>query len=99
MGTGIINNALKGGMLDEETELESAQSMTTLNKRASEIALEASIHACTDVTEFCLAGHLLEMIRESKKDIGIEVDFPLLPLFPRVEEFAKEALHNRAVAM
>jgi len=61
LGTGIINNALKGGMLDESTQSEVAQSMATLNKRASEVALEGSVHACTDVTGFGLAGHLLEM--------------------------------------
>jgi len=91
LGTGIINNALKGGMLDAETELEVAQSMAALNKRASEIALEAGVHTCTDVTGFGLAGHLLEMIRESE-DVGIEVDFSSLPLFTRVEEFAEAGL-------
>jgi len=91
LGTGIINNALKGGMLDESTQSEVAQSMATLNKRASEVALEGSVHACTDVTGFGLAGHLLEMIRESK-DVGIEVDSSSLRLFPGVEEFAKAGL-------
>jgi len=91
LGTGILNNALQGGMLDVETELEVAQSMATLNKRASEIAQEADVHACTDVTGFGLAGHLLEMIRESE-DVGIEVDFSSLPLFARVEEFAEAGL-------
>jgi selenide,water dikinase len=91
LGTGIINNALKGQMLDEETEWEVAQRMATLNKRASEVALEAGIHACTDITGFGLAGHLLEMIRESK-GVGIELDSSSLPLFPRVEEFAKAGL-------
>ncbi len=91
LGTGIINNALKGGMLDAGTELEVAQSMATLNKRASEVAQEASVHACTDVTGFGLVGHLLEMIRESE-DVGVEVHFSSLPLFPRVEEFAEAGL-------
>ena len=91
LGTGILNNALQGGMLDVETEPEVAQSMATLNKRASEIAQEADVHACTDVTGFGLAGHLLEMIRESE-DVGIEVDFSSLPLFARVEEFAEAGL-------
>jgi selenide,water dikinase len=88
---GILNNALQGGMLDEKTQSEVAKSMATLNKRASEIALEANAHACTDVTGFGLAGHLLEMIRESR-DVGIEVDLSSLPLFPKVEEFAKAGL-------
>ena len=91
LGTGIINNALKGGLLDAGTELEVAQSMATLNKRASEVAQEAGVHACTDVTGFGLVGHLLEMIRESE-DVGLEVHFSSLPLFPRVEEFAEAGL-------
>lgn len=91
LGTGIINNVLKGQMLDEETELKVAQSMATLNKKASEVVLEAGIHTCTDVTGFGLAGHLLEMIRESE-GVGIELYSSSLPLFPRVEEFAKTGL-------
>ena len=91
LGTGIINNALKGGMLDESTQSQVAQSMATLNKRASEVALEAGVHACTDVTGFGLAGHLLEMIRESE-DVGIELNFSSPPLFTRVEEFAEAGL-------
>ena len=87
LGTGIINNGLKGGMLDENTQLEVTQSMATLNKRASEIAREASIHACTDVTGFGLAGHLLEMIKGSE-DAGVEIDSSSLRLFPKVEDFA-----------
>ncbi len=78
-------------MLDEDTQSEVAQSMATLNKRASELALEVGIHACSDVTGFGLAGHLLEMARESK-DTGIEIDSSSLALFPRVEEFAKAGL-------
>ena len=91
LGTGIINNALKGKMLDEETEAEVVRSMATLNKKASEIAKEVGIHACTDITGFGLAGHLYEMVEESK-DKGIRIESSLLPLFPRVEEFAKMGL-------
>jgi selenide,water dikinase len=91
LGTGIINNALKGKMMDEKTEAEVAASMATLNKGASEVAREMGIHACTDITGFGLGGHLYEMVRESK-DKGIKVDSALLPLFPRVEEFAKKGL-------
>ena len=91
LGTGIINNALKGKMVDEETEAEVARSMATLNKKASEIAREAGIHACTDITGFGLAGHLYEMVEESK-DKGVKIDSSSLPLFPRVEEFAKMGL-------
>jgi selenide,water dikinase len=45
IGTGILNNALKGEMLDDETEEEIIRTMTTLNRKASEIALEVGVHA------------------------------------------------------
>jgi len=92
LGTGIINNALKGGMVDEETQAEVAQSMATLNKKASEIALEIGVNVCTDITGFGVAGHLLEMIEQTEENAGIEIDSSSLPLFPRVEEFAKMGL-------
>jgi selenide,water dikinase len=91
LGTGIINNALKGKMVDEKTQAEVAQSMATLNKKASEIAQEVGIHVCTDVTGFGLAGHLCEMI-EGSKDVGIGINSSSLPLFSRVEEFARMGL-------
>jgi selenide,water dikinase len=91
LGTGIINNALKGKMVDEKTQAEVAQSMATLNKKASEIAQEVGIHVCTDVTGFGLAGHLCEMI-EGSKNAGVEINSSSLPLFSRVEEFARMGL-------
>jgi len=91
LGTGIINNALKGGMVDEVIKREVAQSMATLNKKASELALKAGVHAATDVTGFGLAGHLLEMI-EGSKDVGIEIESLSLPLFSDVEKFVKMGL-------
>ena len=91
LGTGIINNALKAGMVDDNTEAEVAQSMATLNEKASELAVEAGIHTCTDITGFGIAGHLFEMIRESQ-NVGIAINYSSLPLFSRVEEFAKIGL-------
>jgi selenide, water dikinase len=92
LGCGIMNNALKGGMVDEATQAEVSQSMATLNKKASEIALEAGVNVCTDITGFGVAGHLLEMIEQTEEDVGIEIDSSSLPLFPRVEEFTRMGL-------
>jgi len=91
LGTGIINNALKAGIVDNETQDEVSKSMATLNKSASEVVQDVGIHACTDVTGFGLAGHLMEMI-ESTGHVGARIDSLSLPLFPRVEEFAKMKL-------
>jgi len=92
LGCGIMNNALKGGLVDEATQAEVSQSMAALNKKASEIALEVGVTVCTDITGFGLAGHLLEMIEQTKEDVGIEIDSSSLPLFPRVEEFTRMGL-------
>lgn len=92
LGCGIINNALKAGLLDEETQAEVAESMATLNKKASEIALELGVKVCTDITGFGVAGHLLEMIEQTEEDVCIEMDASSLPLFPRVEEFTRMGL-------
>ena len=65
LGTGMtcfayqIGRAVKGGM---EAAIDS---MTTLNKRASELMVEFKAHACTDVTGFSLMGHLTELARRS----------------------------------
>jgi len=91
LGTGIINNALKGDMVDEETQLETVRSMAALNKRASELAIEAGVRTCTDITGFGLAGHLLEMTKESE-GVGVEIESSSFPLFSRVGEFAKMGL-------
>lgn len=91
LGTGIINNALQGKMVDQDTETEVAQSMATLNKKASEVALDVGVNACTDITGFGLAGHLCEMVEESE-DKGIKIDSSSLPLFSRVKEFAEAGL-------
>jgi selenide,water dikinase len=90
IGTGIVNNALKKGILDDDTEAEAIQVMSTLNKRASEIALEAGIRSCTDITGFGLIGHLVEMIEGN--NVGMEVYSSLIPMLPRTAEFAEMGL-------
>ena len=74
-------------MLDNKTEEEIIRSMTTLNKKASEVALAVGVHACTDITGFGLLGHLAEMIETG--NFGIEIDYSSVPLFSRTEEFAE----------
>jgi len=87
IGTGILNNCFKREMLDNKTEKEIIRSMTTLNKRASEVALAVGVHACTDITGFGLVGHLAEMIETG--NFGIEIEYASVPLFSRTEEFAE----------
>ncbi len=62
LGVGIICTANRIHEASEAAMNEAAASMTTLNRRASEICRKYEIHACTDVTGFGFLGHLHEMM-------------------------------------
>jgi len=78
LGTGIISMAIRSDMAGEESVAAATRSMTTLNRRASELMLEKGATACTDVTGFGLVGHALEMIE--KTDVGLELRASAVPL-------------------
>lgn len=87
IGTGVMSTAIKAKLASKKNIQESVHVMSALNKAAIEVATEFDIHACTDVTGFGLAGHLLEMAKGSKK--RIELDLNSVPLLKDVNEFAK----------
>lgn len=86
LGTGILATALKGGFLVEADMREATEGMAKLNAGASRAAMLAGAHACTDVTGFGLAGHLLNMLPEH--GLGCEVSASSLPVYDRVREMA-----------
>jgi selenide,water dikinase len=85
LGTGIIATALKAGRAPAAAVQLATDSMVTLNRRASE-ALQAlppgSIHACTDVTGFGLAGHATEMAVAS--GVTLQIRAAAVPLIDGV---------------
>lgn len=62
LGVGIICTAGRIQEASDAAMQEAIHSMTTLNRRASEICRNYEIHACTDVTGFGFLGHLHEML-------------------------------------
>ena len=62
LGVGIICTANRIQEASQAAMNEAVASMTTLNRRASEICRKYEIHACTDVTGFGFLGHLHEMM-------------------------------------
>ncbi len=72
LGTGVISTALKGRMASPKAYEAMVRSMRTLNRAASEAALEAGAVSCTDVTGFGLLGHMMEMARASGVRIVLE---------------------------
>ena len=79
LGVGILVTAIKADLLDEATAMRVAESMRTLNYKASLIARECGARACTDVTGFGFLGHLHEMCSPST---SIEVESSAVPCFP-----------------
>ncbi len=87
IGTGILATAVKGKLADAETIQQLIDITTALNKDAAETAREFSPSACTDITGFGLAGHLLEMARASGKEITLAVS--RVPFIPTALSFAR----------
>ncbi len=86
LGTGILSTALKGEFINEADMGAAIEGMCALNKAASRAALEARAHACTDVTGFGLAGHLLNMLPE--RGIACRIYPERIPIYPGTEEMA-----------
>ena len=73
IGSGVVNTAVKAQMASEETALESARVMASLNRKAGEAAAAHTIHSCTDVTGFGLLGHCAEMAKAGDVTLDISV--------------------------
>jgi selenide, water dikinase len=83
LGTGIVATALKAGVAPPEVVEAATRSMTALNDAAAAAALAAGVRAGTDVTGFGLAGHALNLARESHLSLELVLaDLPLLPGAP-----------------
>jgi len=91
LGTGIMSTSLKARLISEEAMEKVTRNMATLNKRAAELMIELGAHACTDITGFGLAGHASHLVQEG--DLGIEIDFQEIPVFPEVMELLKREIY------
>jgi selenide, water dikinase len=81
LGTGVISTAIKRGEAQQSWIDAAVRSMTTLNAKAAQIAVDGqfAIHAATDITGFGLIGHAREMAQGSGVALKIEAaNIPLL---------------------
>lgn len=90
LGTGIIGTAVKQNVASPATTDRMIQTMIMLNRKASEIAVEFSCHALTDVTGFGLVGHALEICDASSVNLTLQRD--VVPLLPDAVEFARRGI-------
>lgn len=93
LGVGIICTANRVNEASEEAMHAAITSMTTLNKKASEICRKYEIHAGTDVTGFGFLGHLHEMM-DGRLRCKIYAD--QVPVFPEALSYADEFLLTAA---
>ncbi len=73
LGTGVISTAIKQGEAKQEWIDAATKSMTTLNARAADVAVQSNlrVHAATDITGFGLIGHAREMAAGSSVSLRI----------------------------
>ena len=91
LGTGVLFNAVRDGKLSyRELEQELLPRIAALNEPAMTAALKFDLHACTDITGFGLAGHLLEMVRGS--EVKAVLDYSELPLYPGALEMYRQGV-------
>ena len=80
LGTGIVATALKNQAASADHVAAAVESMTALNRAASEAARQVDVSACTDITGFGLLGHAWEVADRSGVRLRIRAgEVPLLP--------------------
>ena len=87
IGTGIVLTALKREAATPEHVEEATASMLRLNRRASQLAQEVGVNACTDITGFGLVGHANEMAEKSGVCLRIAVE--AVPFLSGALEYAE----------
>lgn len=87
IGSGIINTALKGGIVEQSSIDEAVTVMKSLNRKGKEVMDHFDVHACTDITGFGLLGHCVEMAEASK--VTFDLNVRRVPYIFGAEDFAK----------
>lgn len=87
LGAGILSTTLKTDLLTQESKEFLYAQMSMLNAAAAQALQGLTVHACTDVTGFGLAGHACEMAGE-QGDITLSFSASALPHMPQVQEMA-----------
>lgn len=94
LGTGLMTTGLKRGEVSEEGIRPTVELMATLNAAGGEVArthaLRGTVHACTDLTGFGLAGHVHEMAKAS--GCAAHVELAALPLIDGALDLAQRGV-------
>ncbi len=80
IGSGVLFNACRSGKLPYRDLEPVLPEIARLNKAALDAALKYEIHACTDISGFGVAGHVLEMAQGSCLEARLR--YRSLPQYP-----------------
>lgn len=92
IGFGVTVTASKVGLADEDDLQSVIAWMKTLNKTASELAVEIGCHSGTDVTGFSLMGHSWDMLRDS--GLGLRYSYDDIPFVPNYEKYMEMGMFS-----
>ena len=87
LGSGLVLRAFKLGLIGEGELADAISIMETSNARASACAVDARVHASTDVTGFGLLGHLVEMLNGN---LGASLQLGAIPVLDYVRSLPEE---------
>jgi selenide,water dikinase len=87
LGTGALTTAMKNQAIAPDQAVAAIESMLRLNRRASEVAREIGINACTDITGFGLLGHAGEIAAKSR--VRLDIAASAIPWLPGAIECAR----------
>ena len=82
IGTGILSNASKKGIITAEEFNIAKLSMMELNKEVGSSMKNFNVNAATDITGYGLLGHLYEMCKSSQ--VSAKIYFDKVPFFEKV---------------
>jgi len=85
LGAGIMNTAMKPGLVDEETSKYVIDIMAHLNKYAAMSFSKFPVNAATDITGFGMLGHTLEVAKAS--GVTIRLDSKSVPIMKQAVRF------------
>jgi selenide,water dikinase len=90
IGSGVIFNANIKKLVSDQAMKECIDILTTLNRKAAEVASGFEVHAATDITGFGLAGHCYEMVKGSQ--VAMEFTMHRIPVMKEALEMYKKGV-------
>jgi len=95
IGTGVLCQALKNGMLDDNITNDLTKQLYTLNDKVSMIMQDNNVKCATDITGFGLVGHLHKLALAS--NCGAEINLDSIPVLEKALEFIRDNIYSSII--